>query len=344
MQSPGATFQILILREGMGKAVHLTEFEKEKIVLLRRAGLKYKNIAAEVGRSIGAVGKALKAASAPKKPERRGKSKKLDDRTERRIVRAVVNGAGSAKKVRDTLQLTVGVRTVQRTIEKVPWLKFMKPRRRPMLKPRHVHARLQWAYEHNGMDDFWWANVLFSDEKKWNMDGPDGYKQWVDTRAKQPEPVRRHTGGGSVMVWGGFCGGKKTPLKFLDGRVTAPKYVSTLTTHLQPVFDSETQIFQHDNAPAHKARLTTGWLRDQDIPVLTWPAYSPDLNPIENVWGYMSHAVYANGRQFYSIDDLKNAVQREWDNLPTSYLEALVKSMKTRVKKLHEMKGKYTGY
>jgi hypothetical protein len=168
--------------------------------------------------------------------------------------------------------------------------------------------------------------------------------RWVDTRAPEMIEVRRHSGGGSVAVWGGFCGGKKTTLKFSDGNVTSQSYVATLGGHLQPSFDPETQIFQQDNASPHTAALTNAWFQDQYIDVLTWPALSPDINPIGNVWGYLTHAVYAGGRQFYSTNELKKAVQKVWDDMPDSYLLTLVESMPNRVEALKEQGRACTSY
>lgn len=43
-------------------------------------------------------------------------------------------------------------------------------------------------------------------------------------------------------------------------------------------------IFMQDNAPVHTARLVRDALEQIDINVIDWPPYSPDLNPIENLW------------------------------------------------------------
>ena len=50
-------------------------------------------------------------------------------------------------------------------------------------------------------------------------------------------------------------------------------------------------VLQQDNARPHVARATQEWLRDASVTVLKWPAYSPDLNPIEKEWQVMKHRV-----------------------------------------------------
>nr|CCA26459.1 protein Y6B3B.8 putative [Albugo laibachii Nc14] len=162
--------------------------------------MSYNKITEAVGRGMSTVKRVVVASGTPVPPSKRDGSVKIESRNRRLTIRKVSSGAGGAKKIRDAFQFPVSVRTVQRCLENTPWLKFKKLHRGPMLKPQHVRARLDWAYENSDLNDFWWANVMFSDEKKRNMDGPDGYKQWIDTRAKQSVLIRRHSGVGSVMV------------------------------------------------------------------------------------------------------------------------------------------------
>nr|CCA23100.1 GK10162 putative [Albugo laibachii Nc14] len=80
-----------------------------------------------------------------------------------------------------------------------------------------------------------WKRIVFTDEKKWNLDGPDGYQiYWRDLRKSPEINMKRQSGGGSVTIWGGFCAAGKTPLVFLDGRRESVKYTRTLSTALLP--------------------------------------------------------------------------------------------------------------
>uniref|UniRef100_A0A8P4KJS9 Tc1-like transposase DDE domain-containing protein n=1 Tax=Dicentrarchus labrax TaxID=13489 RepID=A0A8P4KJS9_DICLA len=50
--------------------------------------------------------------------------------------------------------------------------------------------------------------------------------------------------------------------------------------------------------------VTLTVLMENNVALLEHPACSPDLNPIENVWGWMAREVYKNGRQFLTVDAL----------------------------------------
>lgn len=102
--------------------------------------------------------------------------------------------------------------------------------------------------------------------------------------------------------------------------------------------------FQQDNAPIHKAQVTTNFFNGRKIPVLQWPPLSPDLNPIENLWGILSDRVFRNGRQFETVRHLKSAIEQEWANIDMTILKSLVISMPKRMNLVLANKGKGIDY
>ncbi|GBM78652.1 Transposable element Tc3 transposase [Araneus ventricosus] len=102
--------------------------------------------------------------------------------------------------------------------------------------------------------------------------------------------------------------------------------------------------YQHDNAPIHNSNATKNYLNSKNVTVLEWPPMSPALNPIENVWGIMSRKVYENGRQFYSVNALKTAIESAWYNLEPEILQILITSMEKRIYDVILKNGKTLNY
>ena len=50
-------------------------------------------------------------------------------------------------------------------------------------------------------------------------------------------------------------------------------------------------LFQHDNARPHTARVGIDYLQNAVINVMDWPAESPNLSPIENMWAHLGDKV-----------------------------------------------------
>lgn len=114
--------------------------------------------------------------------------------------------------------------------------------------------------------------------------------------------------------------------------------------HFSNLFEPLSWTFQQDNAPIHTARIVKKWISDQNVNLMDWPPYSPDLNIIENLWGWLSRKVYQSGRQFEDVDSLKSAIQNAWSEVSLDYLKALYDSVPDRIYEVISNKGGYTHY
>ena len=144
------------------------------------------------------------------------------------------------------------------------------------------------------------------------------------------------------MVWGAFCERGKSDLVILNGRQTAQHYIKTLAKQLvtfSTKFYHQNYIFQQYNASIHTAKKTKTWFNEQKIEVIDWPALSPGLNPIENLWGILARRVYHNGRQFQQRDELVDAILKAWDEIDDEILKKLVSTMQQRYISVLEKKG-----
>ena len=130
---------------------------------------------------------------------------------------------------------------------------------------------------------------MFSDEKRWTLDGPDGDRgYWRDSCTPAVQLPKRSFGGGGVMIWAAFHSGGVLDLHFVTGRLNGPDYQQILAQHLLPFLNTPQRngySFVQDNAPCHVSNGTKQWMAANGINTIDWPACSPDCNPIENFFG-----------------------------------------------------------
>jgi hypothetical protein len=91
-------------------------------------------------------------------------------------------------------------------------------------------------------------------------------------------------------------------------------------------------MFQHDNARPHVASICIQFLEPENVPVLPWSAYSPDMSPIKHVWNALDQRVRKRVPVPANIQQLCAAIEEEWDNNP----QATINSMRRRCVALHE--------
>jgi hypothetical protein len=149
------------------------------------------------------------------------------------------------------------------------------------------------------------------------------------------------------MVWAAFSWNGTTDIVFIDGRLNSLGYRKILEDHLLPKaveIGDQKYTFQQDNAGIHTARAILEWFSTIGINHMKWPAKSPDLNPIENLWGILVRRVYENGRQYNTVGELKTAIRNEWSKIGLDTLRNLINSMPNRVFEVIFKKGGHTKY
>ena len=136
-------------------------------------------------------------------------------------------------------------------------------------------------------------------------------------------------------------------LVFVDQKMTGVDYKNTLVSafaELRELFGPLPFIFQQDNAPIHNSCVVKEWVHAQNIELLTWPPYSPDLNIIENVWGWLTRKVYEEGKQYTSTEELKRGIKSAWNEISYDYLNSLYQSMENRIFDVISKNGGHTKY
>ncbi|UYV76145.1 hypothetical protein LAZ67_13002839 [Cordylochernes scorpioides] len=205
--------------------------------------------------------------------------------------------------VQDTLDHSISTRTISRRLV-ANGLHSCRPLRRLPLTPPNRRQRLEWCRARSTwMTE--WHRVVFSDESRFCLSS--------DSRR--------------VRVWR-RRGERSNPAAI--GTMTAQRYVDDV---LRPVTLPYLQgvpnaLYQQDNARPHTARISQQAL--QDVQMLPWPPYSPDLSPIEHVWDIIGRRLHALP-QPRSEDELWQMVEREWRAIPQDAIRTLIDSLPRRV-------------
>ncbi len=133
----------------------------------------------------------------------------------------------------------------------------------------------------------------------------------------------------SVMIWAAMSSAGVGPLCFLKSTVNAAIYQEILEHFMLPSVDKlygdADFIFQKDLAPVHTAKGTKSWFKYHGVTVIDWPANSPDLNPIENIWAVVKRKM--RDTRPNNADDLKAAIKATWTSITPEQCHRLIASM-----------------
>lgn len=327
----------------------LNDIEKAKILTLREnTNLPVYKIAQKVERSEYVVRIFLKNPANYGKKVSTGRRPIVTPAQKRLLIRNAANSLSSAADLKFEYQIPVSTRRVQQILSESKRLKYKKMVCKPLLSKRNIEARRTFADQHV----FWqseWRKIIFSDEKKFNFDGPDGFAYyWHDLRTQPRIFSKRQSGGGSVMIWAAIGYNGRTDMTFIYTRMNAGAYQRMIALHLPSCgtdLAGSNWRFQQDNAPVHVARSTLAFFKQTKIDILEkWPPKSADMNIIENVWSILARKVYKNGRQYNNKTELMESIVKSWYEIPQSDIQSLYDSLPRRIQELSDKKGKETRY
>jgi len=266
------------------------------------------------------------------------------------------NAVQVTKILCDTTNKSISAYTTHRGLKSAGMMAVTK-KKMPFLSARHRRERMDWALKYKDYTVEDWKKVVWSDETKINRLGSDG-KKWIwkkkgeNTGKVLYDRMVEGTlkfGGGSVMVWGCILWEGVGYACKIDGKMDKHLYTAILEDDLQASIEYYGKtpgevIFQHDGDPKHMSGKAMDWLEDNGFEVLTWSAQSPDLNPIEHVWGYLKRRLGEYERPPTGMIELWDRIQVEWEKIPVSFCQKLIESMPRRVAAVLKAKGGHTKY
>lgn len=281
----------------------------------------------------------------------------------------------SAARLSKVLQAECGtkasVRSVQRTLKAAGW-KYGYAKKILMLTAAHKAKRLEWARRHLSKRTAF-ASWMFTDSKVFLLHrtaGKAGVKMWYPQDCRPTTAIAKRSKG--VHVYLGVTKYGVTAPVFVTGGgsqksqhtnpktgkaftgVGAPEYQMDVLPKLiqggDMLFAPNSRwaaewIFQQDNARPHTAASTKAVLQKL-MPhrvAEKWPALSPDLSWIENMWAWAERQLHTSYPHVQTIPQLKAAIIDIFKNVPPHMLQNHVRGMPGRLQKVVQQKGAHIG-
>jgi hypothetical protein len=299
---------------------------------------------------------------------RPGRPRKLSDAAIRYLVRnAESETRVPFKELQNLTNIDASIQTMRRRLREEGIRKW-RAVKRPLLTQKHAKERLAWAkaHRHWTVDD--WKHVIWSDESAIQKDS-NATGVWVFRRQNKKEKyaarnvrTKARAGNLSQMIWGCFVGNRLGPIVFISESVNQDVYMQILRMEFDPFLEAlatDTQTtyeFQQDNARPHISKRTRKFLEalatKHGLTIMDWPANSPDLSPIENLWAHLKDELrkhYPDTATLKGSPQTIKATLRErlhkiWWEIGEEVLNRLVESMPDRVQEVIAAKGWYTSH
>ena len=248
----------------------------------------------------------------------------------------------SARLIGDELRRTGGPSvsrwTVRRDLVKAGLKNFVR-RKVPCKKARPVAKRkgfcTYWRRQSTAKTD----GIVFSDEHTIctnDFSCRTMYAKSVKDVVTR-ERMRKHNIA-HIMVWGAIGINWRSPLVMFEGTLCGERYIRLCLSKVVPDIVTRKLTLQQDGARPHVKQCVKNYCARKSLRLLEdWPPYSPDLNPIEQLWAELDRRIAQKGPD--TLDELKAAAKEAWQEVPTQTLNNYVRSFRTKVSRVWKQDG-----
>jgi transposase len=148
-----------------------------------------------------------------------------------------------------------------------------------------------------------------------------------------------------INCWGAFSARGKIDLVFFTQNLNSDRYVDIIEENIEEMKDQSKHkkvIILMDNDPKHTSAKAYKCYKRHEVTLLDWPSYSPDLNPIENIWGKIKRKL--SMKKCSNVRQLKELISKYWNQLTINDLKIYAKSMEHRIERCIKNKGGIIDY
>ena len=238
--------------------------------------------------------------------------------------------------------LNVSVDTIRRYRRAEGWV-CTRPHYCQLIRHINKRKRVVWCEEEiKSKDDF--ADIIFSDECTVQL---EQHERLCFRKRKQPRKLKQRPKHPlKLHIWRAISYQGASPVVIFTGIIDAQRYTQILDRSLVPFIRScypAGHRFQQDNDPKHTSGHVERYFKSRQINWWRTPPESPDLNPIENVWGALKQYLRSTFKP-KNTSELQEGIQRFWQSLTPQVCQRYINHLNKVIPKVIEVDGDPSGY